>query len=109
MLKTGTRIAFLERTDLSSRKQRVHLLILCSLGVLAILLAMLLVLSSLTPAVPRWYRAHYFAGRVRAKVGFLKKQGLHSIHTVMGNMRDDVLVLKVGTNAWFLEALSPLD
>ena len=47
--------------------------------------------------------------RVRAKVGFLKKQGLHSIHTEMGNMRDDVLVLKVGTNAWFLEALSPLD
>ena len=103
------KIAFLQGTDLSSRKQRVHLLILCSLGVLAILLMMLLVLPSLTPAVPRWYWAHYSAGRVSPKAGFLTKQGLHWRSMTMGGTREDVLWLRVGTNVWRLEALSPPD
>ena len=101
--------AFLQKTDLSSRKQRVHLLILCSLGIVAILLMMLLVIPFLWPAVPRWDRAHYSAGRARPKAGFMTGQGLHMTRTTMGSMRDNLLWLRVGSNVWYLEVLVPID
>ena len=99
---------FLQKTDLGSRKQRVHLLILGSLGMLAILLVMLLVLPFLWPSVPRWDQAQYFAGRPRPGANPPTQQGLCITRTTVGSSRDDVLWLRVGTHVWTLEVLSPM-
>ena len=101
--------AFLQKTDLSIRKQRLHILILCSLGIVVVVLAMLLVLSLTWPPVPRWYSAHYSIGRVNPKPGFATKQGLHRTRATMGSTRDDVLWFRVGTNVWFVEVMAPID
>jgi hypothetical protein len=102
--------SFLHKTDLSSRKQRVRLLVLCSLGVVVILLGVLLVLLFFPPPVPRWYRAHYAAGRVPATAEFAARQGLHlSRRTLGSSMQDDVVWLRVGTNVWALEMLTPIN
>jgi hypothetical protein len=100
---------FLEKIDLSNRKQRVHLLILCSLGILALVLMVILILPFLCPAVPRWDRAHYVAGKVSPKPGLFTKQGLHLTRTSMGSMGDHILSLRIGSNVWFLEVMAPLD
>ena len=100
---------FLEKIDLSSRKQRIHLLILCSLGILALVLMVILILPFLCPAVPRWDQAHYAAGKVSPKPGLFTKQGLHLTRTCMGSMGDHILSLRVGSNVWFLEVMAPLD
>jgi hypothetical protein len=99
---------FLEKSDLSSRKQRVHLLILCSLGILALVLMVILVLPFLCPAMPRWDRAHYAAGKVNPKPGLFTKQGLHLTRTSMGSMGDNILSLRIGSNVWFLEVMAPV-
>ena len=101
--------AFLQKTDLSTRKQRVHLLILCSLGVLAILLMILLVLPVFWPAVPRWDRAHYSAGGLSPKPGLFTKQGLDLTQTRVDGMSGNVLSLRIGSNVWFLEVMVPTD
>ena len=100
---------FLQKTDLRSRKQRVHLLILGSLGTLAILVAMLFVLPFLWPAVPRWDRALYFVCRPSPGAKLPAGQGLHITRTTVGSSRDDVLWLRVGTNVWALEVLTPVN
>ncbi len=101
---------FVQKTDLGSRKQRVQLLILGSLGMLTILLTLLLVLPFLWPAVPRWDRAQYFAGRTGPGAKPPARQGLHLTRTIVGSStRDDVLWLRVGTNVWALEVLTPMN
>lgn len=103
------KVPFFQKTDLRSRKQRIHLLILGSLGILAILLAMLLVLPFLCSAVPRWDRALYFVCRPRPGAKVPTGQGLHISQTTVGSSRDDVLWLRVGTNVWALEVLTPIN
>ena len=100
----------LQKTDLNSRKQRVHLVILCSLGILAICLGVLLVLPSLSPRVPRWYRAHYAAGRVPPTAKFATRQGLHLARKTLGrSVQDDIMWFRVGASAWWVEVMSPID
>lgn len=97
----------LRKPDLGSRKQRLQLLMLCLLGILALLLGVPMVLPSLSPRVPKWYRAHYSAGRTFPRGAFAAQRGLHLTRTNLGSMRDDTLWLRGGSNVWFLEVVSP--
>jgi hypothetical protein len=98
------------KTDLSNRKQCIHLLVLCSLGISAVVLMLILVLPFFWSEVPRWDKAYYVAGRPGRGAKAPTWQGLHITRTTLGSsMRDDVLWLRVGTNVWALEVLTPMN
>lgn len=98
-----------EKTNPSPRKQRLHLVILCSLGVVAILLMTLLVLPYFSPSVPKWHRAHYSAGTASPRPGLFTKQGLHLTRTRLGSMGDNLLWFRVGSNVYYLEVFAPIE
>jgi hypothetical protein len=98
------------RLSLTSRKQRVRLLILLSLGGAAVLLATVLVFASFSRQVPRWYKAHYSVGRVPPTAKLPARKGLHWTRTALSrNMQEDVLWIRIGSNAWGLDIMSPID
>jgi len=72
------KIPLLQNTDLTSRKQRVHLLILSSLGMLVVL-GVLLILPSLSPQVPRWYRDPLRGGQGQPEARAPAQAGLASV------------------------------
>jgi predicted permease len=102
-------VAFLQQTDLSSRKQRVRLLILCALGILLVSLTLPFVLPMLFPGAPKWMRAQYAGGRV-VNPNANTPRGLHIARDTLGSsVSCTMLCLKLGTNVWAVRVVVPID
>src|SRR5436190_18257477 len=100
--------AFIQSSDLGSRKQRVHLLSLAFCGMLIVFLVAWFVLPVLDPAIPGT-RTRFSASTGIASPTAPARQGLHFGGGATPFDRTRYIYLRMGGKVWLLEARTPLE